>query len=313
MINLHQLRLLRELAHRGTIASVAEALAYSPSAVSQQLSLLERKTGVVLLERRGRRVALTAAGANLAHHAEIIFAQLEVAQSELAGSKGMSGPLRIGIYPSAARVMAADILTALRGMHPNLTLWVQEIDPAHAPDALRAGQLDLALVHSYDHLPPSPEPGIQSRSIFVEEVYLAAPGDPSALGWKVEAVDDPVGKWRHVPWILPTSGTLCHRMVMRLCEESGFHADSWHRVDDYDTALGLVAAGVGVVVVPQLSALRPPSGTSLTSLPLRRRSAVAFRGGSAAHPAVDAFTTALREALPVGLAAVNRQTEEITS
>ncbi|RLV09802.1 LysR family transcriptional regulator [Streptomyces griseocarneus] len=301
MLSLHQLRLLRELAYRGTIAAVAEALAYSPSAVSQQLSLLERKTGVTLLERSGRRVALTPAGVNLVRHAEVILEHLEAAQAELAGGKGASGPLRLGIYPSAARFLAAGLLAALRSHSPDVQPWIQEVDPAEASDALRAGALDLALVHSYDGLSPVSEPGIRSRPVFAERMLLAAPADPAALGWRFEETDDAVWKWRHAPWILPTPGTLCHTVVTRLCETSGFRADSWHRVDDYDTTLQLVAAGAGVAVVPETSALTPPPGVRVTPLPLIRRSAVAHRGGATAHPALGAFVTALREVLPPGL------------
>lgn len=306
MLNLHQLRLLRELAHRGTIAAVADALSYSPSAVSQQLSILERNAGVPLLERSGRRVALTPAGANLVRHAEVILERLETARTELAEGRQVAGPLRLGIYPSAARALASGLLVSLRRSYPRLEPWVWEVDPADAPDALRAGQLDLALTHYYDSgqgggagHPPPVEPGIQSRPVFTERMLLATPADPDPAP---EPDDDPVRRWRHAPWILPTPGTLCHTSVTRLCEASGFHVDSWHRVDDYDTALGLVAAGAGVAVVPDLSAQNPPPGTVLTPLPLRRRSEVAFRGGAAAHPTVEAFIAALREALPAELA-----------
>jgi DNA-binding transcriptional LysR family regulator len=302
MLTLHQLRLLRELAYRGTIAAVAEALAYSPSAVSQQLSLLERKTGVALLERTGRRVVLTPSGANLVAHAEVILEHFEAAQAELIGSRGVTGPLRAGLPPSAARLLSAGILTALREAHPTLALWIREIDPSDAPDALRAGQLDLALVHFYDGLPTSDEPGVQREPVFAERMLLAAPADPAALGWKIADMDDPLRKWQHVPWILPTPGTLCHTVVTHLCEASGFHIDSWHRVDDYDTTLGLCAAGTGVATVPELSALAPPPGVVMTPLPVVRRSAVAFREGSSAHPAIQAFKIALHDALPSVLA-----------
>ncbi|MFD4115835.1 LysR family transcriptional regulator [Streptomyces niveus] len=302
MLSLHQLRLLRELAHRGTIAAVADALSYSPSAVSQQLSLLERNAGVPLLERSGRRVALTPAGANLVRHAEVILERLETARTELAEGREVAGPLRLGIYPSAARALASGLLVSLRRSYPRLEPWVWEVDPADAPDALRAGQLDLALTHYYDsgdgevHAPPV-EPGIESRAVFTERMRLATPVAHQA-GPTPAPDDDPVRRWRDANWILPTPGTLCHTSVTRLCEASGFHVDSWHRVDDYETALGLVAAGAGVAVVPDLSAQNPPPGTVLTPLPLRRRSEVAFRGGSAAHPTVEAFIAALREALP---------------
>ncbi|MFF1508315.1 LysR family transcriptional regulator [Streptomyces sp. NPDC058326] len=305
MLNLHQLRLLRELAHRGTIAAVADVLAYTPSAVSQQLSALERKTGVSLLERTGRRVVLTPAGVNLVRHAEVILEHLETAEAELMEGKGVAGPLRVGIYPSAAGSLAAGIFAALRRSHPRLEPWIQEIDPSDASNALRGGQLDLALLHSYEGLLPPVEPGIHSRPIFTERMLLATPSDPSELGWKIDETEDPVRRWRDAPWILPAPGTLCHTVVVRLCETNGFHVSSWHRVDDYTTTLRLVAAGAGVAIVPELSAQALPEGAMVTPLPLLRRSSVAFRVGGSAKPAINAFIGALLDVLPEGLTATD--------
>jgi DNA-binding transcriptional LysR family regulator len=312
MLSVHQLRLLRELARRGTIAAVAEALAYSASAVSQQLSLLERRAGVALLARTGRRVTLTPAALALVRHAEVILERLETAEAELADSReGAAGDLRIGLYPSAARLLSRATLTALRAAHPRLVPWVQETDPADAPDALRAGRLDVALVHDYDLLPARPEPGIESRRVFTERLYLAVPaglptdgggdGGECADGGAAAVGPDPVARFRDAAWILPTPGTLCHAMVLHLWATRPLPGGSWHRVDDFDTALALVAAGCGVAVVPQLFTLPPPDGIALLPLSGHRHSALAHRAGAAAHPAVRAFEAALRTALPTEL------------
>ncbi|TDD20785.1 LysR family transcriptional regulator, partial [Kribbella turkmenica] len=102
MLDVRRLRLLRELAHRGTIAAVAEVLAYTPSAVSQQLTALERETGVPLLERTGRRVVLTAAARALVERTEEILAILQEAEAGLAASSTtLIGTLRIGVFPTA--------------------------------------------------------------------------------------------------------------------------------------------------------------------------------------------------------------------
>src|SRR5690348_2999349 len=128
MLDVRRLRLLRELAHRGTIAAVAEALSFSASAVSQQLSVLEREAGVPLLERTGRRVALTPAGQGLVRHAEAVLERLEQADAELAGARrGLTGPLRIGTYPSAARAIIPGTLAALATAHPGLEPMVTEV------------------------------------------------------------------------------------------------------------------------------------------------------------------------------------------
>src|ERR1035441_7108822 len=163
MLDVRKLRLLRELAHRGTIAAVADALAYTPSAVSQQLAALEREAGVPLLRRTGRRVALTPAGAALAEQTEAVLALLEQASAQLAATRGgLTGPLRIGAFPTAVRTILPAALVSLGRDHPGLELMVTELDPAGVPDALRTGALDVALVHEYDYVPTEPDPALDT-------------------------------------------------------------------------------------------------------------------------------------------------------
>ncbi|MQS11818.1 LysR family transcriptional regulator [Streptomyces kaniharaensis] len=291
MLDVRRLRLLRELAHLGTIAAVAEALSFSPSAVSQQLSVLEKEAGVPLLERTGRRVALTPAGRNLVRHAEAVLARLEQADAELAHARqGLAGPLRIGTYPSAARAIIPAVLAELAGWHPDLEPMVTEVDPAAVAAALRAGELDIALVHEYDLVPADPEPGLAvTRPVFTEPMYLAArkPGT--------------VAEQRTAPWILSPRGTLCHTMAVRACESAGFAPRIRHQIDDFTTVLALVAAGQGVALVPHLGTAQPPPGVVLTRLPMYRRTRAAFRAGAGSHPAISAFVSALHTAVPPGL------------
>lgn len=287
MLDVRRLRLLRELAHRGTIAAVAESLAFSPSAVSQQLSVLEREAGVPLLERTGRRVALTPAGRNLVRHAEAVLERLEQAGAELADAReGLAGPLRIGTYPSAARAIIPAALAALGREHPGLEPMVREVDPAEVAALLRSGELDVALVHEYDFVPADPEPGLATESLFTEAMYLAAPATGS------------IADHRESPWIVAPHGTLCHAMAIRACQAAGYTPRIRHRIDDFATVLALVAAGQGVALVPHLGAVAAPPGVQLTRLPMARRTRTAFRAGAGRHPAVTAFTAALREALP---------------
>ncbi|MBB0229531.1 LysR family transcriptional regulator [Streptomyces calidiresistens] len=176
MLDVRRLRLLRELSRRGTIAAVAEALAFSPSAVSQQLGVLEREAGVALLERTGRRVTLTPAGLRLVGHAEAVLERLERAAAELAEVRsGPAGPVRVGVFPSAGRSLLPRALDFLAGHRPALEPMIVEIDPAAVGDALRAGDLDAALVHTYDFVPDRPEPGVESLPLFSEAMYLAHP------------------------------------------------------------------------------------------------------------------------------------------
>ena len=175
MLDVRRLRLLRELARRGTIAAVAQALSYTPSAVSQQLAALEREAGTPLLERTGRSVALTPAALRLIEHTDTILAVLEQAAAELAtASSELTGTLRIGAFPTAVRAVLPPALVGLSRDHPRLELFVTELDPANAPDALRTHVLDIALVQEYDYVPREPETGLDTEEFLEETVYLAA-------------------------------------------------------------------------------------------------------------------------------------------
>jgi DNA-binding transcriptional LysR family regulator len=304
MLDVRRLRLLRELAHRGTIAAVAQALSFTPSAVSQQLSALEREAGLPLLERSGRRVVLTPAGRNLVRHAEAVLEQLERAAAELAGARqGLAGPLRIGTFASAGRTMIPAALVALARQHPGLEPMVSEIDPADVADALRAGDLEVALIHEYDFSAARPEPGLETEALCTEAMFLAWPAPPGAVTGTETTVAvgaaTEIGRWRDWPWITASPGTLCQQMTVRACQAAGFTPRARHRVDDFNTTLALVAAGQGVALVPQLGLdAKPAPGVMLTRLPLSRRTKVAYRSGADRHPAVAAFTTALRSAIP---------------
>ncbi|WP_034262714.1 LysR family transcriptional regulator [Actinospica robiniae] len=292
MLDVHRLRLLRELSHRGTIAAVAQALSFTPSAVSQQLSTLEREAGVPLLARTGRRVTLTAAGRNLVEHAESVLEHLARAEAELARARtGPAGPVRIGSYPTAARILIPAALAALFLAHPLLEPRITELDPADVPSALRAAELDVALVHEYDFVPAPAEPGLSSEELFTEPLYLAAPA-PGAIT-----------DHRRSPWIVSPPGTLCRTMAERACEAAGFSPQVRHEVDDFATVLALVALGQGVAIVPHLGAVNPPEGLALTRLPAFRRTRIAFRTGADDHPAISAVAFALRAAVPADLLA----------
>lgn len=307
MLDVRRLRLLRELARRGTIAAVAEALSFSPSAVSQQLGVLEREAGLALLERTGRRVRLTPAGQNLVRCAEAVLELLEQAEADLAEARnGLAGALRIGSFPTATRAIVPAALVALGHRHPGLEPMVSETDPAAVAHALRAGDLDVALIHEYDFVPAAQEPGLATEPLYREAMYLAAPAEAATRADGAAAVPDQgevLRRYADAPWIMATHGTLCHAMTVRACQAAGFAPRIRHRVDEFATVLALVAAGQGVAVVPQLGITgHADPAVGLTRLLMERRTKLAFRSGAGAHPAVAAFGAALRSAVPPELA-----------
>lgn len=307
MLDVRRLHLLRELSHRGTIAAVAEALAFTPSAVSQQLSVLEKEAGVPLLERTGRRVTLTAAGRALVGHAEAVLERLEVAASELAGIRDEpGGPLRIGTFPSATRELLPAALVRLSRDLPELEPVISEADPADVADALRSGMLDVALLQHYEAEPPPPPAGLGTVPLCTERMYLASPA-----AWKPpRGGRQSVRGWRDAPWITATRGTLCHTMAVERCEAEGFAPRTVHHVDDFGAVLALVAVGLGVAFVPELGVDgdaggdgggSAPAGVVLAELDTFRCTEVAFRRGAAGHPGVTAFAHALLASVPANM------------
>src|SRR5882757_1094723 len=296
MLEVRRLRLLSELARRGTIAEVARALAYTPSAVSQQLSTLEREAGVALLERSGRRVLLTPTAHTLVAHAEAVLERLERAEADLALARAeVAGILRIGAFPSAGRAVLPSAIAALVAEHPSLEPTVREIDPAAVAEALRAGDLDVALVHAYDFVPEPPDSTIGTEQVFQESMYLAAPRSWPGSG---EARDQPMRRWQGAPWIIAPATTSCGAMTLRACQAAGFNPRARHVVDDFSTVLALVAIEQGVALIPELALDSPPANVALHRLPMRRTTLAAYRRGADSHPSVRAFIAALQRAAP---------------
>ncbi|MER5266687.1 LysR family transcriptional regulator [Actinosynnema sp. NPDC002837] len=294
MLDVRRLRLLRDLARLGTIAAVAQAHAYTPSAVSQQLAALQREAGVPLLEHTGRSVSLTPAATALVGHAETVLAALEAATATLAAARtGLSGTVRIGAFPSAVPTLLPAALVALGRDHPALDLMVTELDPVDMPDALRDGRLDVALWHDYDIAPVEPDPGVDSVRLLDEKVFLAVP---------TEGPEGTIASTRDAAWIVGTPGTLCHTVAMRVCQAAGFTARVRHHADDFTAVLALVAAGQGVALVPELGATRPPADVRLVPLDVHRRTRIAYRRGAGGHPVVAACVAALESSTRAYLA-----------
>ncbi|BCJ48065.1 LysR family transcriptional regulator [Actinoplanes ianthinogenes] len=285
MLDVRKLLLLCDLDRLGTIAAVAHARSYTPSAVSQQLSALEREAGVALLERTGRRVAFTAAGQVLVRHASRVLGAMEETEAALAAVRsGPAGPLRIGAFPTAVRTLLPAALVGLGREHPALELMVTELDPADVPAALRERRLDVGLLNDYDVAPGDVDADLDSVPLLDETVFLAVPAG-SGCASLAGAADQ--------PWIVASAGTLCHEVTLRVCAAQGYTPRVRHCADDFATVLALVGAGQGVSLVPELAAADPPPSVRLLPLPLRRRTRIAHRRGAAAHPGVAALIAAL--------------------
>lgn len=295
-----RLRLLRELAAHGTIAATAEACCLTPSAVSQQLSLLERETGTALLVRDGRRVVLTEAARVLVAHTERVLAELERARSEVSAlSRSVRGTVRLSSFPSAAGALAAPAIAACRAAHPDLRVLLDEREPERCVTGLRQHDCDVALVYEYDLLPHLRDSGVELRPLLREPLMAALPPDGHAPAAEESEGSVALAQLRDQPWIAPHSDTALRTVLERACQAAGFEPRLDYTSDDYTVIMSLVQAGLGVSLVPRLVAeplatdvrLREVAGLRLT-----RTVSAAIRAGAGGDPAVAAVTDALRAA-----------------
>ena len=285
-LSFQQLRMLREVAHRGTLAAAADALGYTPSAVSQQLGALERSTGIAVLERIGRGVRLTDAGRELVRHADGLLAGMEAARAALESVGGEArGTVELSVYESVASTLLPDVLDRLAIRHPDLELRTREIDPDQAIDAVARGEIDLAFSIDYLHAPAANRAGVQ-RELVVEDHFHVVVPDSHPITAPTVALDDLAGE-RFISSPLDLS---CGRCVAVACRAAGFEPDVAHQLDDYPTTLRLVAAGHGIGLVPDLGLVHPPPGLRILDLetPVIRFVQLAFRDASAGRPAIRA-------------------------
>jgi DNA-binding transcriptional LysR family regulator len=249
MLNVGRLKILREVAHRGSFSAAADALSYTQSAVSQQIATLEGEAGMALLERHPRGVSLTAAGQTLVGHAEGILSRLDAAQAALAEIAGLrGGRLRMASFPTAGGTLMPLAIATFRASYPDVELTLAEGEPEQIAPRLRAGELDLALL--FEFAPETPLDADMTRVQLLEDpMYLALPREhPLARRDRVRLED-----LRDAAWVQTSSSSPCARHVVRSCHVAGFEPHVSFESDDYQTVQGLVAAGVGVALIPELA------------------------------------------------------------
>ncbi len=249
MLSAARLRVLKEVAYRGSFSAAAEALSYTQSAISQQIAALEAEAGVALLERHPRGVSLTAAGQTLVGHAEGILAGLDAAEaalSEIAGLRG--GRLRMASFPTAGATLMPLAIATFRSLHPDVELTLAEAEPEEILPRLRAGELDLSLLFEFagETLLAS---DMTRTELLEDPLYLALPRDHRLARKQRIRLENLHGD----SWVQTSSSSPCARHVVRSCHAAGFEPNVSFESDDYQTVQGLVAAGVGVALIPELA------------------------------------------------------------
>lgn len=304
MLNVQRLRVLREVLAQGSFSEAASALNYTQSAVSQAIATLEAEAGVPLLERDRRGVRPTSAGERLNEHGVRILTQLDAAEAELGAIAGVrGGELRMASFPTAGATLMPLAIAAFRSAHPDVTLSLVEGEPEELTPRLREGEFDLALIFEFEGTGEL-GPGLRSTPLFEDPMKLALPkahrlanpnrvapgGAPSDYRITLADLSDEA-------WVQTSEASACARHVVRICRAAGFEPRVSFESDDYLTVQGLVAAGVGVALIPEL-ALSETYDIAVTELhptaPVRHVVA-ATRGSAVSLPAAAAMLDILQD------------------
>ncbi|QWF78941.1 LysR family transcriptional regulator [Amycolatopsis sp. CA-230715] len=267
-----RLRVLQLVAEHGTVTAAAQALNYTPSAVSHQLRQLSAELGVELVVPQGRRIQLTSAARTVLRHAETLYAQWERARVDLAElADEPSGPFTLCGFSTAATHLLPPAAADLRDGFPGLTVRLIEAEPARCFDLLLGGHADLALVIVTADTPPLSDQRFDQQPLLDDPLDLVThAGHPLTERPSVSLSDA-----ANEPWIVSKSGSTYHHLVTTACMAAGFSPDIAHYADEWDTGTAFVAHGFGVSLVPRLARLH--GHWPVTRIPLRGEPAPARR------------------------------------
>lgn len=294
MLDVRRLRLLRELRIRGTIAAVAESLRYSPSAVSQALTQLERETGVTLTEKAGRRVRLTPQAEILVRHTETLLATMEAAEAELdASHTTVTGTVRVAAFQTAVLALMPAALATMRVEHPHVRVEMVQHEPEAALAETWARDFDLVVAEQYPGHAAAWHEGLDRRPLTTDAIRLASP--PSSVGiGSVGSLADARG----LPWVMEPRGAASRHFAEQRCRVAGFEPDVRFETADLETQIRLIESGNAVALIPDLLWRGATPTCSLAHLPERPERAIftAARTSGAMRPAIVALRGALERA-----------------
>jgi len=250
MLDVRRMRVLREVASRGSFSAAADALDYTQSAISQQVAALEREAGTKLVERGARGIHLTEAGRALVAHADVILARLADAEAELEAIAGLrGGRLRLGAFPSAGGTIMPPAIARFRERHPGVELTLTPVEPEDGMHMLRSGDLDVSL-DIRTSFGANPDDGIDRVPLLDDPMYVALPRDHPMAAKRTLKLEDLSAE----SWILGSTGSCPDASIfLRSCQVAGFEPRIAFNSDDYFAMQGFVAAGVGASFIPDLA------------------------------------------------------------
>ena len=308
MLDVRRMRVLREVATRGSFSAAAEALSFTQSAISQQVAALERETGTKLVERGARGIRLTQAGEVLVKHTDAVLARLSSAEDELQALAGLrGGKLRISTFQSAGATLVPRAVAAFQRRYPDVELALTQAEPDEATQMLRAGDLDLALVYDFEDIPGGLDEALDCVHLTDDRYDLLVARDHPLAERARIVLGDLAGE----RWINSTSGSGCRRAVLDACARAGFEPHVAFETDEILSVQALVATNMGVTLMPQLALTTVHPGVVVRPIgpgaPVRHIHAAGLREAfrsPAAEAMVQLLVDTAEEFAPVGAAAV---------
>jgi molybdate transport repressor ModE-like protein len=288
MLDVTRLRVLAAVARHGSVTAAARALRYAQPSVSHHLARLEAETGSRLVQRVGRGIRLTEAGRMLAQRAEEILGRLDAAETDLAAYSGLrAGRVRLAAFPSALGTFVPVAAAAMAAGHPDVELRLTEAEPPEAAQLLRAGEVDVAVLFSYQDAPAGEDDGLRRTPLLTEPIYLVTP---------LTVAGDRLPDHAARRWI--TGCERCRTHLLQCCAAAGFQPDIAFTTDDYVAVQSLVAAGLGVTTLPGLTLTAQRHGeVRVVRLPGQHRVVTAaVHGEPPDPPATAALLTHLARA-----------------
>ena len=285
MIDLAALRALIAVRDHGSIVGAADALGFTPSAVSQQIKKLERQSRSPMLERVGRSVILTERGRLLAERGGALLLDLEQVENiAIGGAEELRGTFRIASFSTASNGVVAPLLARLRSSAPDLDVTVVESDPRESVTLVERGGADLAIVHDWNALPLDVPATLTRHELFVDVVDVLVPFDHRLSQRESVTPLDLLGD----RWVATPAGTICHEWLVQMFAMHGERPDIHYFDGSYATHVSMVEHGVAVALVPRLG--RTPLPARVRSVPVvdptpRRRVSSLWRAASRDNPA----------------------------
>ncbi len=277
-----RLRMLLELKRRGTLSAVAEAFSYSTSAVSQNITQLERDFGARLIAPDGRRVKLTAEGEALTLLAPAVLDAWEGARGAVASASAtLTGRVSIAAFQSASLVLIPPVILRMRAQHPGVTVAVSQAGPEVAIPGLLARDFDLAIIESYPGRSDPHSDAIAERALFHDAMTIAAPSDHPATS---------IADLADMDWVFESRGSPERDWSIQICHRFGFEPRIVHETSDLIMQCVLVRSGVAAAFLPNLTPKAYLEGIRLIALQPddRRKISLAMREASTASPLVAA-------------------------